>query len=745
MSLDNLKKVGAWVGKCKKILLNPENINPFPKPPIATNFYNNPPLFCFGRDERIEDIMDEIKDSIQSFEPKLIKVMGKQGIGKSTLICWSANRLKADYNLPIIYLETSGQPHDFKMMSLYRQIFSKIEKDDYIKLLLITSITKFLKIFQESGGKLYEALLNKFSGEEINKILKNPEYIHSKINDSTFTQKIFDLLNSNIMLLKDFITFDFTFLNVFWKAHLQNPEILTALNAFKGNAFYKGYRIETDNDASKYLDDFIEFNRWTFDENTTLVIIFDHLEAGISELKEKVYSNLFSLLLNLRQKKFITIILSGTMDAYNEMDNVLQSDQEEQLNNWAKTLSLINLEPNIVIQIINQYLAIFWSQFNYQPPPSNVLFPFGQNSVKYLYENNQMDLRKSLRHLYELIEKYRKNETLEYIDTFFKAFKAFRKRDDVKLSFTEQRELRNKILDSTIQDKTRSTNAELVICNFFEILRNYPDYNYISDVRHEPPLGKSKKKPDIFLEFFGNEGSAFIKKYGIEVKIFRKGKEVPKADIEKTYVLLKENAVDYVSWITNVPLDLKYRYSLPKKLDPHLGRISPLNDLELSYLSFMVYFEEIYERSPNLEEVELILTKLNLNPIQIKTTLKGLDKITKIEPQKTIPEITSFGTSTVTSTIGNSEIKTPESKIPSVTVESIEIGYSQIKEKVRDYVNEKSTKVSRITCANTIKAVKDKLKLVLGDKKWDEDIWAYAIEVTKGNCQKQTTKTIFFN
>lgn len=743
MSLLESTEEKDWFKKCKKIILDPENENPFPKPPIAINFYNNPPLFCYGREEQLSDIINEIKKSIDSFEPKLVQVMGKQGIGKSTLICWCANNLIKKYQVPIVYLETSAQPEDFKMKSLYRQIISKIEKKDIIYLLLYNSVVKFITIFKESGGKLYEQLSNKFSGEEIEKLLFHGTYIEDKIKDTLFAQKIFELLNNNILILKQYIPIDLNFLLIFWKSHIQNPEYLQCLNAFKGVESYAGYCIQTDNDASDNIDKFIELFRWVFDNKTTLVIIIDHLEAGISQEKESVFSNLFSLLLNLRQKKYMTIILSGTLDAYLVFSNVLEEDQQLQLNNWSKTIALTNLAHNDVIQIIEGYLQLFWNKFNYHPS-LNSLFPFGSNSIKYLYENNGLDLRKTLRELYELIETYRKNQKLDYIDSFFKAFKVFRKREDVALSFTEQKELKEKLLDSTIQDKTRSTNVELAFCNFFEILRSNPDYNYLTDVKHEPPLGKSNKKPDVFLEFFGNEGLEFVKKLGIEVKVYRKTKEVHKDDIEKTYLLLKENALDYVSWITNVPLDIKYRYKIKQDLSIHLGRISPLNELELSYLSFMVYFSEIFDRSPKIEEIEFILNKLNLSPIKLKDILKNLPKLTKIpESPKTTVDITTFISSTENEQqIG---IKSEDSAKTEVLtpVKSVEIGLEQIKSAVKDYINKKSTTNKQITASNTIKEIRKILNIEDEDTKWDEDIWAIAIDISKITF-KTSPKTIYF-
>jgi Cdc6-like AAA superfamily ATPase len=742
MQFDGYKKQKNWLKRCTAEILNRENPNPFPRPPIAANYYNNPPLFCFGRDDYIQDISKEINDSIKYLEPKLIRIMGKQGIGKSTLICYSVDEFNKKIPIPVVYIETSGQPEDFKMKSLYRQIVAKIERTEFFNSLLYRSICKIVTIFKENGGKLEKHLSNKFSGEEVYNLCSNLDYIKARIDDTLFNQKIFEIVNNNAAILNRFIPVDLNFLLSFWKAYIQNPEYMDYLNAFRGNDSHKGFNVKTDNDASIYIDQLIELFRWVFDNNTSFIVILDHLEAGGSELKYSVFSNLFSLLLNLRQKKFMTIILSGTMDAYRDFDEVLQSDQRQQLDNWSKTLALSNLDPETVIMVITRYLINFWEKFNFNPPPDKILFPFGEKSIKYLYENNGQDLRKTLKNLYELIEKYKKTEKIEFVDSFFKAFKAFRTRDDLNLSYIEQRELRNKLLDSGIQDKTRSTSVEIALCNFFEKLSNQPDYNYFTDVKHEPSLGESKKKPDIYLEFFGNEGPEHIKKVGIEVKMYRKSKEVSKGDIEKTYVLLKEKSLDYVIWITNVELKLKHRYNLPKELFPHLGRISKLNDLELAYISFIVYYKEIFKIEPPLQDVEFILNKLSLTPIYIRNKLMELPKLTKYTKPTPEIRIDSFlqpQIDEIYPEVHISEITPTKQRSP------IEIGAIQVQENVQEYIDKKSKTNKQISSAATIKAIKKVLKLSEKDKTWDEEIWSMAINLSKSVCKRTTPKTIYFS
>jgi len=743
MHIFSTKDEMDWIRKCSKILLNSETENPFPKPPIATNFYNNPPSFCYGRDKHIEEIKHEIIESIQYKQPKLIRVIGKQGIGKSTLICWSVNKISEIYRIPVTYLETSSQPEDYEMRALYRQLVAHLEKSGICVDILLNSIRKFINLIVDRGESLYNELTKKFSGEAINSLTTNLNFIREKIDNPEFYNNFISLLKSNIIILKQLIPVDITFLTIFWKSHIQNPDAFDAMKAFQGVYEYSGYSVETNNDASKYIDELIELIRWCFNKKTTIVLIFDHLEAGISEHQEDVFKNLFSLLLNLRQKKYLTIILSGTLDAFGAFDEILQEDQELQLNNWSKIIALTNLEPNYLLDIVNKYLFDFWSRFNYQPSPDSSLFPFGTNSIKYLYENNGLDLRKTLKNLYEIIEYYKKNKKLEHINTFFRAFKAFRQREDIVLTITEQREFTKKLLDPSIQDKVRSTKVEVALCEFFEVLKNHPDYNYLTDVKHEPPLGKSGKKPDVFLEFFGNLGARFVKKLGIEVKIYRKSDKVSKNDIEKTYRLLEENALDYVTWITNVELDLRYRFAISEGLKEYIGRVSPLDDLELGYLSFITYFKEIFERGPTVEEVEGILNKINLSPMTFKNRLADLPKLTKtIEIPISEKKITDF-----IHTQGESEIVTPNSYESTMNFsnkrEPIEVGFEKIKEAVKNYIIDKSRNNKQITYHYTTKSIREDLNLE-ESKELDNDIWTIALDIGNNYSVRQTSKTIYF-
>ncbi|MHA1802916.1 MAG: hypothetical protein ACTSU4_00105 [Promethearchaeota archaeon] len=712
MTLEEIKETKSWVKNCTSILLDPKNPNPFPTPPFATNFYNNPPQFCLGREKYEQELLKAILKSMESPQPQLIRIMGKQGIGKSTLICWSAKKLSEMHPVPIIYMETSAQSEDFNMRSLYRQMIDKMEKSGFSEQLLINSIKKFFTISKENQT-LYKQLIEQFSNETIEKLIEDSNFIKNKIFEEEFNSLLLKVVNGNAIMLTKFLPFDLAILLIFWKAHVQNPDALKALNAFKGTANFDGYTVETDNDASKYIDALLEFIRWAFDETTTTIIIFDHLEAGISQDKEAVFSNLFSLLLNLRQKKYLTIILSGTLDAYFTFDEILQEDQRLQLDNWSTTIALQTLEPEEVIEIINKYLMNFWEQFEDSPPPAKSLFPFGMNSIKYLYENHAQDLRRTLKFLYTLIEKYRKNRKLEYIDNFFKAFRAFRQRNDLLLSYIEKKELKTLILNSPYHDEEKNALILRKLGEFFKILSSHPDYSFIKHVSVSP-FGMS-------VEFLISEKSGETKKLGFLTNISATSSTMTKNAILRAHEFLKTHEVDYLTWLTTVKSQLDIDFGTSKNSHVHVLRKSPLTDLELAYLSFILFFEDIQERAPNIEEIEFILNKLDLSPLKLKI------KLTEILP-----------------TEEDLNLEEMEVKQETRPVQAFEIGPEEIKTAVEKYLKEKATTYKKIISSTTIKEIKMRLNLDIHDTQWDEDIWNITMDLSKDMCKKQTPKSIYF-
>ena len=101
------------------------------------------------------------------------------------------------------------------------------------------------------------------------------------------------------------------------------------------------------------------------------------------------------------------------------MEDVLGEDQRKQIENWAKTLTLSPLSRDTVVDVVQKYMEDFWQNKIYSPPEKYKIYPFGRNSIHYIYDASQRDLRKTIRLLYDQIEEYREAGEIRIIRTFF--------------------------------------------------------------------------------------------------------------------------------------------------------------------------------------------------------------------------------------------------------------------------------------------------------------------------------------
>ena len=138
----------------------------------------------------------------------------------------------------------------------------------------------------------------------------------------------------------------------------------------------------------------------------------------------------------------------------------------------------------------------------------------------------------------------------------------------------------------------------------------------------------------MYIELFGALSLQGVKKFGIEVKIYRVLVEVPKNEVEKTHSLLKTNDLDYVFWVTTVPLS-SVKHNLDNKHKARIGRTTQLTKEERSYLALAIYFEEIFKRPYDSEEALFLLEKIGI-PLKyvIEKLGKEKDGIIEIEEKK---------------------------------------------------------------------------------------------------------------
>ncbi len=602
----NQDKVNSFLLTFKK--------NPFPAPPASADFRDNPAKFIIGRNHELKEIYKTISQSLKHPESKLMFITGKQGIGKSTVVSSIPNYL-ASKNLRnkvvIVYFNTSSDKKDYKLINFYKQTINQLEGKDFFENLVYATLSKLITLAKEQGGQLLE---------DLSQLSLTPEFRKKSGEDSQFLRSLIvgkipilkEQFKSYIrrnyrILIKHIPVDDFNFLFTMIDSVVEDDPI-PAVNALKGISEYNGYYINTDNLALNAFNNFKKLARWVYEE-TTFLVIFDHLEGGLGD-PEKAFHGLFSLLLSLRQQYYTCILISGTMDGFNRFYNVLEDDMKNQLDRWLSFYeTLLPLGINSVVDIVKRHLDNFWANSNFRPPHNYALYPFGRESVAYLYDSTHEDIRKTLVELFNQIEEFRENDTVKPIISFFEALSRFRPEKNISLQSREIQYFQNKLLDPKIQDKVRSTNAENAIFNLVNIARK--EIKEITEVKHEPPIGKKNLKPDVYLELFGGLSFLNLKRIGVEVKVFRVSEQVSSKEVRKTHSLVESNDLDLVMWISTVPLS-GVKHEISDQMKNRIGRTTPISKEEQAYLGFSIYFKEIFNRDPDPQEAIFLLDKLGI-------------------------------------------------------------------------------------------------------------------------------------
>ncbi|MEX2727496.1 MAG: hypothetical protein Q6353_009595, partial [Candidatus Sigynarchaeum springense] len=509
-------------------------------------------------------------------------------------------------------INITNSADDFQIINIYKQMIAQYHKTGVLKNVAFRSMSKVLTIAIQKGGRLKQYAEDKFSGDVRQEIISDYKVLDKYLVDNpSVLDRIIALARDYYFLLEDAVPVNDKLLLTLWTAYSGTGDwraARAALDATAG-ATFSNYCVTNSNEAFSAIRELNALRRWLYTDYVTIILI-DHLERIENNVSS--FDSLFSLLNSFRTEEHTCFILSGIVDAYAQMDEAIGQDKIAQIHNWEIPIAPLQLPNEQVIDIVNRHLSNFWKRTNEQPPSQHALFPFSANSISYLYDTNERDLRKTLIQLHDLIESYRDKGALQTIPDFFTAMRLLRTSRDYKLTPFEQKELIEKILDPSVQDLVRSKNLEKKIKEFLEIAMEHEDYDDISNVKHEPPIGPAGEKPDVYFELFGAEGAEGIRRVAIEVKVYRKGSEVPPEEIKKTHVLLTAKKVDIIHWVTNKPLHVIAK-TIPTGLESNVTRTKPLSNIELAYAALVLYYEEIFGSKPAPNVAIQVLKKMGID------------------------------------------------------------------------------------------------------------------------------------
>jgi len=249
---------------------------------------------------------------------------------------------------------------------------------------------------------------------------------------------------------------------------------------------------------------------------------------------------------------------------------------------------------------MNRYLIEFWQSpgITYKPKGADSAFPFSLKTSQYLYEINDRNLRDTLKNLYDIVEKYKINNQIDYIkDIKDSIFKLRPPTDPIYLFENEMNYLENFLSNYTNRNQL-SRNIEFGLLNTFnEIKEKSPYGKLIYRVKHEPNIklnGGKSAKPDIYFTLFGAESVQDIKKAEIQVKAYYPSNKVKIKDIEGSLSLLKAKKTHYLHFITLSPLEEEIIEEL-QNFGSQIGRISKLSNEESYYLLLLTKeFSELF-------------------------------------------------------------------------------------------------------------------------------------------------------
>ena len=127
---------------------------------------------------------------------------------------------------------------------------------------------------------------------------------------------------------------------------------------------------------------------------------------------------------------------------------------------------------------------------------------------------------------------------------------------------------------------------------------------------------------------------------------------------------------------------------------------------------------------------------------KVKVKSAAIEKIGLEQVKKSSPKVKVK--SAAIEKIGLEQVKESPPKVEVKSAAIVEIRLKQLRKSVQRYLNQKSKTNKQITRAKTIKDIKKSLNLAEKDESWDEEIWSFAIYLSKSIRKRTSPKTIYF-
>ncbi len=564
----------------EEILLDKNIQNPLPSPPFSDL---DEKIEFINREKEEEELLNFVNRAKIENKGFLIFLLGNQGKGKTAFL--RHIKEKHSYKKSDVLYVLMNFPQELSELN-----FKFIYKN-FIKELFFSDVVYDLyeKIFENREKPKNEEEVIYLIKNIKSEILKFPSYLSgfpnlvsfiiASIKPSPYYYEIFNFIYNDEEISEELPIYNFLI-------ETNESDAITKLNRF-----------------SKFLKNLLNINH-----SVLIIDDFDNLDRSYS-----VYKSLYHTLMNFRNNqellKNFTLIFSGSIDFYNEFIQSLSQNERGRIENWLFTIFFESLETEDFIKLINCAFFRFWKNFeDLKNTPENIFGVFNKETLSFLYDYENRDLRGVLRKLYDLIENMRSNGKLIFyhdVENFIREFK----KDRVGL-----KEIEVKYFVDKLNEKVKSEKSSQFINKKLAYILNYlKDYFksqkiFIEAVDEANIIGRSA---DVLLKVM-KEGEY----YEVIFEIKMKDNPVNFKDIESRVEMLKENENRYLYWLTKSKLE---KISIDEKVKRRILRDDELKNSEIAYLSYLIHIPDIF----NLDDFDKnsLLTILKQSGIDLDLIL----------------------------------------------------------------------------------------------------------------------------
>ena len=666
--------------------------------PFASTVYDHtkPIKFFVGRENEIKRILQVVQHVINDAQSKGISLEGAGGCGKSTLFGYINQIIHqgklTDYPSFLLdmkvftvfstYIIAPTNADTF--LKLWPSIFEGLEEHDYsfFEHLAFLFLAKLFDIFQEHPNKLSEygkliwteesriPLQIKKSGfhrvswqdikEELfhgNLSVQIPKIINFIIRNGRTIVYHTSIPAGTHPLLPTRINLDRV------RSLPKLEKFLTILGEDTSilNSFYcRDQRVIIDDDqAFEWFNFFANLYRWITGKIPCFLIGVDEIGkiTGGEADRRKYYQGFYNTLIRMRNMlKFVVFVLIGTTDDWKKMNDFIRDNTDLYYQIQGFLIENIFLEPlehELIQQIFKNRIEEFWKNRPVQPR-SMRWYPYSEPVFDYVYNYTGLQLRESLNLLNQVWREFRLSQEIKIIDNYLTAMQLIRTIENdwphnfLVDSFHEFE--RNALLDDFWDPQTfktdteRSNFCEKALTDGFELLAHEDHPHYVDRARNNPSFPiiingrKKRRKPDVYVELFGQLGPERARRVEFQVKIYSETSFVTFKDLESSFEIFQAGLTDLLYLImTGKGLDPTAMMNA-QQLGNRIMGLQPINKTQLLALILLGRYKEItgIELSPDIVKA-LLAQILNQPWDNFIADIKLLPKNYGIEPILQLP------------------------------------------------------------------------------------------------------------